>query len=92
MSRRRVRHRTRPVSAWSRRPRTQISSCARSAYAGRLLEDYPEGVGYLLKERVSDTAVLGDVIKRIAEGECVIDPTIASRLMSRARGQGPPRR
>jgi hypothetical protein len=49
-------------------------------------------VGYLLKERVSDTVVLGDVIKRIAECECVIDPTIASRLMSRARGQGPPRR
>ena len=55
----------------------------------RLLEDYPERVGYLLKERVSDIAVLSDAIRRIAEGECVIDPTIVSRLMSRARGQGP---
>ncbi|HEU5263974.1 MAG TPA: response regulator transcription factor, partial [Gaiellaceae bacterium] len=60
-----------------------------SAYALRLLEDYPERVGYLLKERVSDIAVLSDAIRRIAEGECVIDPTIVSRLMSRARGEGP---
>lgn len=60
-----------------------------SAYAMRLLEDYPERVGYLLKERVSDIAVLSDAIRRIAEGECVIDPTIVSRLMSRARGEGP---
>ena len=60
-----------------------------SAYAMRLLEDYPERIGYLLKERVSDIAVLSDAIRRIAEGECVIDPTIVSRLMSRARGEGP---
>ena len=60
-----------------------------SAYAMRLLEDYPERVGYLLKERVSDIAVLSDAIRRIAEDECVIDPTIVSRLMSRARGEGP---
>ena len=60
-----------------------------SAYAMRLLEDYPERVGYLLKERVSDIAVLSDAIRRIAEGECVIDPTIVSRLMSRARSEGP---
>ncbi|HEU0247695.1 MAG TPA: response regulator [Gaiellaceae bacterium] len=60
-----------------------------SAYATRPLEDYPERVGYLLKERVSDIAVLSDAIRRIAEGECVIDPTIVSRLMSRARREGP---
>jgi DNA-binding NarL/FixJ family response regulator len=49
-------------------------------YALRLLEGYPERVGYLLKDRVSDIAVLGDAIRRVAEGECVVDPTIASRL------------
>lgn len=58
-------------------------------YAMRLLEDYPGRVGYLLKERVSDIAVLSDAIRRIAEGECVIDPTIISRLMHRAHGEGP---
>jgi DNA-binding NarL/FixJ family response regulator len=55
----------------------------------RLLEDYPERVGYLLKERVSDVAVLTDAIRRIADGECVVDPTIVSRLMKRRRESGP---
>src|SRR2546430_11800221 len=35
----------------------------------RLLEQHPERVGYLLKERVSDVAVLADVLRRIADGE-----------------------
>ena len=47
------------------------------------------GVGYLLKERVSDTAVLADAMRRIAEGECVLDPTIVARLVNRSRHAGP---
>jgi DNA-binding NarL/FixJ family response regulator len=57
-------------------------------YAMRLLEDHPRGAGYLLKDRVSDIAVLADALHRIAEGECVIDPTIVSRLVTRRR-EGP---
>ena len=57
-------------------------------YAMRLLEDHPRGAGYLLKDRVSDIAVLADALHRIAEGECVIDPTIVSRLVARRR-EGP---
>ena len=66
-----------------------LSQYLDSTFAMRLLEDYPERCGYLLKERVSDIAVLSDAIRRIAEDECVIDPTIVSRPMSRARGEGP---
>ena len=44
-----------------------------SRFAGRLLEEHPERVGYLLKERLSDIAVLTDALHRIGEGECVID-------------------
>jgi DNA-binding NarL/FixJ family response regulator len=55
-------------------------------YAARLIEQHPERVGYLLKERVSDIAVLADALHRIAEGECVVDPTIVARLMDRRRG------
>jgi class 3 adenylate cyclase/DNA-binding NarL/FixJ family response regulator len=66
-----------------------LSQYLDSAYAMRLLEEYPERVGYLLKDRVYDIAVLSDAIRRIAEGECVVDPTIVSRLMSRARGGAP---
>jgi DNA-binding NarL/FixJ family response regulator len=58
-------------------------------YAMRLLEDVPERVGYLLKERVSDVAVLADALRRIGEGECVVDPTIVSRLVARKRARGP---
>jgi serine/threonine-protein kinase len=54
-------------------------------YAMRLLEQHPERVGYLLKDRVSDVAVLADALRRIGEGECVIDPTIVSRLFARRR-------
>ena len=54
-------------------------------YARRLLADQPGGLGYLLKERVSDIAVLVDALARVAASECVIDPTIVSRLMRRRR-------
>ena len=60
-----------------------------SRYAMRLLEEAPERVGYLLKERISDVAVLTDALKRLGEGECVIDPTIVSQLVARKRSRGP---
>jgi DNA-binding CsgD family transcriptional regulator len=49
----------------------------------------PPVSGYLLKERVSDVAVLLDALRRITEGECVLDPTIVARLIDRRRAQGP---
>jgi DNA-binding NarL/FixJ family response regulator len=58
-------------------------------YAQRLLADQPGGVGYLLKERVADIAVLVDALRRVSEGECVIDPTIVARLMQRRRPDSP---
>jgi serine/threonine-protein kinase len=54
-------------------------------YAMRLLEEHPARAGYLLKDRVSDVAVLADALHRLAEGECVIDPTIVARLLARRR-------
>jgi DNA-binding NarL/FixJ family response regulator len=60
-----------------------------SSYAMRLLQEQPERAGYLLKERVSDVAVLTDAIRRIGEGECVLDPTIVGRLIGRRRDPNP---
>jgi DNA-binding NarL/FixJ family response regulator len=54
-------------------------------YCTRLLDEHPGRIGYLLKERVSDIAVLVDALERIVEGECVIDPTIVARLVERPR-------
>ena len=62
-----------------------LSHYLESRYAMRLLEQHPGGVGYLLKERVSDIAVLTDALARLHEGECVVDPTIVARLVNRAR-------
>jgi DNA-binding NarL/FixJ family response regulator len=62
-----------------------LSHYLESRYAMRLIEQHPEGVGYLLKERVSDVAVLTDALARLHDGECVVDPTIVSRLVTRAR-------
>jgi DNA-binding NarL/FixJ family response regulator len=59
-----------------------------SRYAMRLLESFPQRSGYLLKERVSEVAVLADALHRIGEGECVVDPTIVSRLVSRGEHGG----
>jgi DNA-binding NarL/FixJ family response regulator len=57
-------------------------------YAMRLLEHHPGRAGYLLKDRVSDVAVFADALRRIGDGECVIDPTIVARLVAR-RNSGP---
>jgi DNA-binding NarL/FixJ family response regulator len=66
-----------------------LSQYLESRYAMRLLEQHPGRVGYLLKDRVSDIAVLADSLHRIAEGECVVDPTIVARLLDQGRRQGP---
>ena len=66
-----------------------LSHYLESVYAMRLLEEHPERVGYLLKDRVADIAVLGDALRRISEGESVLDPTIVARLVQRKRDPGP---
>jgi DNA-binding NarL/FixJ family response regulator len=66
-----------------------LSQYVESSYAMRLLEEHPEKIGYLLKERVFDGAVLVDALRRIDDGETVIDPTIVSRLLRRRRRKDP---
>ena len=66
-----------------------LSQFVEPAYAMRLIEDHPERVGYLLKERVFDAAILVDALRRIADGECVVDPTLVSRLVGRHRREDP---
>jgi len=65
-----------------------LSQYLEPVYALRLLEDAPEGVGYLLKDRVMDIAVVIDALHRVARGETVVDPTIVSSLLGRRRRAG----
>jgi DNA-binding NarL/FixJ family response regulator len=55
----------------------------------RLIEEHPERVGYLLKERIFDVAILVDALRRIVDGETVIDPTIVAQLLGRRRRNDP---
>jgi DNA-binding NarL/FixJ family response regulator len=66
-----------------------LSQYVEPSYALRLLEEHPERVGYLLKERVFDVAILVDALRRLVDGETVIDPTIVSRLLARRRRADP---
>jgi len=56
-----------------------------SAYAMRLLQEAPQRAGYLLKDRVADVSALLDAVHRVAAGDCVVDPSIVSRLFARRR-------
>ena len=66
-----------------------LSQYVEPHYAMRLIEEHPERIGYLLKERVFDVANLIDALRRLADGETVVDPTIIARLFARKRRAGP---
>lgn len=59
-----------------------LSQYVESSQAARLLADGGRGVGYLLKDRVSDLDMLSDAIRRVASGGTVIDPEVVSRLLA----------
>jgi len=66
-----------------------LSHYIESAYALRLIEDQPEGIGYILKERIFSGDVLIDSLRRVAEAETVVDPTIVARLLRKRRTDDP---
>lgn len=66
-----------------------LSQYVEPSYATRLLQEHPDGVGYLLKERVFDGAVLLDALRRLCDGETVVDPTIVATLLGRRRQKDP---
>jgi DNA-binding NarL/FixJ family response regulator len=62
-----------------------LSTYAESSYASQLLESVRSGVGYLLKDNVTDAGALMDSLERVAAGETVLDPAIVRRLLGRKR-------
>ncbi len=66
-----------------------LSQYIEPSLAIELIERNPEGVGYLLKERVVDGASLVDALRRVSDGETVVDPTIVARLLGRKRRHDP---
>jgi DNA-binding NarL/FixJ family response regulator len=66
-----------------------LSHYVEPSYALRLLDEHPARVGYLLKERVFDIANLVDALRRLVDGETVVDPTIVARLLGNRRREDP---
>ncbi|HZR95922.1 MAG TPA: response regulator [Gaiellaceae bacterium] len=66
-----------------------LSQYVESGYALELLQGSAEGVGYLLKDRVSDVKEFAAAIKRVADGGSALDPEVVSRLVGRRRGDDP---
>jgi DNA-binding NarL/FixJ family response regulator len=67
-----------------------LSQYVEPSYALRLIEEHPGRVGYLLKDRVFDIATVVDALRRILDGETVVDPTIVARLVARRRRRDDP--
>lgn len=58
-------------------------------HALRLMEDFSGSVGYLLKDRVSDLVKFAADIRRVANGDVVIDSELVTRLVLRGRERDP---
>jgi DNA-binding NarL/FixJ family response regulator len=58
-------------------------------YALELLAESAEGVGYLLKDRVSDIDEFAAAIRRVAQGGSALDPALVAELVERPRKRGP---
>ena len=66
-----------------------LSQYLEETYAMRLLESGSEGVGYLLKDRVSDAGAFVEAVRRIAGGGSVLDPQVVQELLGTARKDDP---
>jgi DNA-binding NarL/FixJ family response regulator len=60
-----------------------LSQHVEPSFALRLVSDGAGGVGYLLKDRVTDLEDFADAVRRIARGGSVIDPAVVARLVGR---------
>ena len=66
-----------------------LSQYVETRYAVDLLRDDPSGIGYLLKDRVTQIADLAEAVRRVAAGGSVIDPEVVARLLGRPRAHSP---
>jgi DNA-binding NarL/FixJ family response regulator len=62
-----------------------LSQYVEIGLAMHLLSDCADGVGYLLKDRISDVRDFVDAVRRVAQGGSAIDPIIVSTLLGKRR-------
>jgi DNA-binding NarL/FixJ family response regulator len=66
-----------------------LSQYFEEQYMVDLIGDRPEGVGYLLKERVGDVEVFIDAVNRVASGGSALDPEVVARMLGQRRAEDP---
>ena len=66
-----------------------LSQYVEVGLAMKLLADSAEGVGYLLKDRISDVEQFVAAVRRVAAGGSALDPIIVSTLLARRRDDDP---
>jgi DNA-binding NarL/FixJ family response regulator len=66
-----------------------LSQYLEEDYALELLGDDAAGVGYLLKDSVSDLDRFSEAVRRVAEGGSALDPKVVSQMLGRRRVEGP---
>jgi DNA-binding NarL/FixJ family response regulator len=66
-----------------------LSQYVEERYAMRVLADGAEGVGYLLKDRVTDVDAFVDAARRVAAGGSALDPEVVARMVGRRRVEDP---
>jgi DNA-binding NarL/FixJ family response regulator len=63
-----------------------LSQYVEQLYARELLASGTGGIGYLLKDRVFDSAQFVDAVCRVAAGGTAMDPEVIARLLARNTG------
>ena len=58
-------------------------------YVFALLGDGAEGLGYLLKDRITDGDAFVDAVRRVAAGDAALDPEVVAHLLGRSSSGGP---
>lgn len=66
-----------------------LSQYVEHLYARELLAEGSGGVGYLLKDRISDVEQFIDAVRRVAGGGTAMDPEVIAQLLSRQRASTP---
>lgn len=66
-----------------------LSQYLETTFALELISTGYGGIGYLLKDRVANKTEFSDAVRRVGEGEAVIDPGVVARLVGRRRQKDP---
>ena len=80
---------TRIRRQWGRAPILLLSQYVVAGYVPELLADGGGGIGYLLKDRVTDIDSFLEAVERVARGELVLDPDVVAQVMHRSRRDDP---